>query len=203
MTMEVDLSKFRAALLSVKNQTKKPEVDIVNRALRDVAFRSASFTPKASVSTITSTLKGGKNNIILWLATKACNDKFGIKKWKKKDRREMAQAIYRRRKSGVGALRAGWIPAIQALGGSYKGAELRAGSVSKGTAKKATIGKLVGLIKNNMITKNYKNEKMGAGSIKVAIDGLRKAVQFVTSDRQAYLERKKKISKVLKKNSDK
>lgn len=203
MTMEVDLSKFRAALLAVKNQTKKPEADIVNRAMRDVAFRSASFTPKGSVSTIISTLKGGKNNLLLWLATQACNNKFGIKQWKKKDRRKMAQAIYKRRKSGVGALRAGWIPAIQALGGSYKGAKLRAGSASKGTAKKATIGKLVGIIKNAVFTQNYKGEKMGAGSIKVSIDGLRKAVQFVTSDRQAYLERKKKISKVLKENSDK
>jgi len=204
MTMKADLSKFRAALLAVKNQTKKPEVDIVNKALRDVAFRSASYTPKVSVSTIISTLKGGsKNALLFWLATEACNKKFGVKQWKKKERTKMARAIYRRRKGGVGALRAGWIPAIQALGGSYRGAKLLAGSASKGTAKKATVGKLVGIIKNAVVTKNFEGKNEGAGTINIAIDALSKAVRFVTTDRQSYLERRKKISKVLKANSDK
>jgi hypothetical protein len=203
MTMEVDLSKFRAALLAVKNQTKKPEADIVNRAMRDVAFRSASFTPKVSASTVNSGLGGKNGRVLAGLAVVACNKKYGAKKWSSLQLKEMMATILKRRKSGLGALRAGWIPAIQALGGSYKGAKLRAGSASQGTAKKATINNLVGVIKNAVFTSNNKGEKKGAGSIGVSIDALGKAVRFVTDDKISHLNRKKKITDVLKANSDK
>ena len=203
MTKEVDLSKFRAALVAVKNQTKKPEADIVNRAMRDVAFRSASFTPKVSASTVNSALGGKNGRVLAGLAAVACNKKYGAKKWSSLQLKEMMATILKRRKSGLGALRAGWIPAIQALGGTYRGAKLTAGSASKGTAKKATINNLVGIIKNAVFTRNYKGEKKGAGSIGVSIDALGKAVRFVVNDRQSYLERKKKIADVLKANSDK
>ena len=203
MTMEVDLSKFRAALVAVKNQTKKPEADIVNRAMRDVAFRSASFTPKVSASMINSDLGGKNGRVLAAVAAYECNKKYGVKKWITIQHKEMMRFILRRRKSGLGALRAGWIPAIQALGGTYRGAKLTAGSASKGTAKKATINNLVGVIKNSVFTSNYKGEKKGAGSIGVSIDALGKAVRFVINDRQAYLDRKKKITNVLKANSDK
>jgi hypothetical protein len=203
MTMEVDLSKFRAALVAVKNQTKKPEADIVNRAMRDVAFRSASFTPKASASTVNSGLGGKNGRVLTGLAAIACNKKYGAKKWSRVQHKEMMATILKSRKAGLGALRAGWIPAIQALGGSYRGAKLRAGSASQGTAKKATINNLVGVIKNAVFTRNYKGEKKGAGSIGVSIDALGKAIRFVINDRQSYLDRKMGINKVLKANSDK
>jgi len=137
------------------------------------------------------------------LAAMACNKKFGQKKWSRVQHKEMMAKILKRRKSGIGALRAGWIPAIQALGGSYRGAKLRAGSASKGTAKKATINNLVGTIKNTVITKNYKGEEQGVGSINIAVDALGKAIRFVINDRQTYLDRKRGIVKVLKANSDK
>ena len=203
MTMQVDLSKFRAALVAVKNQTKKPEADIVNRAMRDVAFRSASFTPKATASSINSALGGKTGRVLAGLAAVACNKKFGVKKWSRVEHKEMMAKILKRRKSGIGALRAGWIPAIQALGGSYRGAKLGSGSASLGTAKKATINNLVGTIKNAVFTRNHKGEKKGAGSIHVSINALQKAVQFVSKDREAYLDRKRGIATVLKANSDK
>ena len=203
MTMQVDLSKFRAALVAVKNQTKKPEADIVNRAMRDVAFRSASFTPKATASSINSALGGKTGRVLAGLAAVACNKKFGVKKWSRVEHKEMMVKILKRRKSGIGALRAGWIPAIQALGGSYRGAKLASGSASKGTAKKATINNLVGVIKNAVFTRNNKGEKTGVGNIAVASDALGKAIRFVINDRQTYLDRKRGIVKVLKANSDK
>jgi hypothetical protein len=203
MTMEVDLSKFRAALVAVKNQTKKPEADIVNRAMRDVAFRSASFTPKATASSVRAALTNQNVSLLASLAAIACNKKFGVKKWTRVQHKEMMGRVLTRRKAGLGALRAGWIPAIQALGGSYRGAKLRAGSASKGTAKKATINNLFGTIKNTVITKNYKGEEQGVGSINIAVDALGKAIRFVINDRQTYLDRKRGIVKVLKANSDK
>jgi hypothetical protein len=203
MTMAVDLSKFRAALVAVKNQTKKPEADIVNRAMRDVAFRSASFTPKATASSINSALGGKTGRVLAGLAAVACNKKYGEKKWSRVQHKEMMAKILNRRKSGIGALRAGWIPAIQALGGSYRWAKLRAGSASKGTAKKATINNLVGVIKNAVFTRNYKGEKTGVGNIAMASNALGKAIRFVVNDRQTYLDRKRGIVKVLKANSDK
>jgi hypothetical protein len=203
MTMQVDLSKFRAALVAVKNQTKKPEADIVNRAMRDVAFRSASFTPKATASSVNSALGGKTGRVLAGLAAVACNKKYGVKKWSRVEHKEMMAKILKRRKSGIGALRAGWIPAIQALGGSYRGAKLGSGSAAKGTAKKATINNLVGVIKNAVFTRNYKGEKTGVGNIAVASDALGKAIRFVVNDRQTYLDRKRGIAKVLKANSDK
>jgi len=203
MTMQVDLSKFRAALVAVKNQTKKPEADIVNRAMRDVAFRSASFTPKATASSVNSALGGKSGRVLAGLAAMACNKKYGEKKWSRVQPKEMMAKILKRRKSGIGALRAGWIPAIQALGGSYRGAKLASGSASKGTAKKATINNLVGVIKNAVFTRNNKGEKTGVGNIAVASDALGKAIRFVVNDRQTYLDRKRGIVKVLKANSDK
>ena len=203
MTMQVDLSKFRAALVAVKNQTKKPEADIVNRAMRDVAFRSASFTPKATASSVRAALTNQNVSLLASLAAIACNKKFGVKKWSRVQHKEMMGRVLTRRKAGLGALRAGWIPAIQALGGSYRGAKLRAGSASKGTAKKATINNLFGTIKNTVITKNYKGEEQGVGSINIAVDALGKAIRFVINDRQTYLDRKRGIVTVLKANSDK
>ena len=203
MTMEVDLSKFRAALVAVKNQTKKPEADIVNRAMRDVAFRSASFTPRATASAVKSGLSAQNGKLLAALAAIACNNKFGVKKWTREQHKEMMGRVLTRRKAGLGALRAGWIPAIQALGGSYRGAKLRAGSASKGTAKKATINNLTGIIKNVVETRNYKGDKTGVGNIAVASDALGKAIRFVINDRQTYLDRKRGIVKVLKANSDK
>ena len=203
MTMEVDLSKFRAALVAVKNQTKKPEADIVNRAMRDVAFRSASFTPKAKAGDIRTASKLSNGTLLARVAAINCNKKYGVKKWKRVMHLDMMKSIFRKRIFGIGALRAGWIPAIKALGGNYRGAKLGTGSASKGTAKKATISNLVGTIKNVVFTRNYKGEMMGVGSINVAVDALGKAVRFVTNDRQSYLDRKRKITNVLKANSDK
>ena len=203
MTMEVDLSKFRAALVAVKNQTKKPEADIVNRAMRDVAFRSASFTAKATASSVRDALTNQNISLLASLAAIACNNKFGVKKWTRVQHKEMMKRVLTRRRTGLGALRAGWIPAIQALGGSYRGAKLRAGSAAKGTAKKATINSLFGVIKNTVVTKNYKGEEQGVGSINIAVDALGKAIRFVINDRQTYLDRKRGIVKVLKANSDK
>lgn len=204
ITMKADLSAFRAALRAVIIETKKPEADIVNKAMKDVAFRAAQFTPKTSPGMIRRQLTLKREGLLVKLASIACNNKYGKHGWNRAQHSAMMLAIITRRVAGAAALRAGWIPAIIALGGSYRGATARSGgSVAKGGAQKATIGRLIGVIKNTAVTASgSKRTKRGAGEISKSVAALFQAVQFVTRDRMLYAERKRAIGAVLEKHSD-
>jgi len=199
-TLTCDLTKFRAALANVALASKKPEAEIINKALKDVAFRSAQFTPKTTPAKVRSSLP---KEILFRIAAKHLSEKQG--KYPKEYLRATAGRIAKRRRSGIGGVRAGWIPAIMALGGTYRGAKAKpGGSAKKGTAKKAGAFRMAGLIRNSVITTQFaKRTNTGAGNIQFAVDALRKAVVFVTNDRQAYAERKAGVGKVLSKYSDK
>jgi hypothetical protein len=199
-TLTCDLTKFRAALANVALASKKPEAEIINKALKDVAFRSAQFTPKTTPAKVRSSLP---KEILFRIAAKHLSEKQG--KYTKQELRATAGRIAKRRRSGIGGVRAGWIPAIMALGGTYRGAKAKpGGSAKKGTAKKAGAFRMAGLIRNSVITTQFaKRTNTGAGNIQFAVDALRKAVVFVTNDRQAYAERKAGVGKVLRKYSDK
>ena len=199
-TLTCDLTKFRAALANVALASKKPEAEIINKALKDVAFRSAQFTPKTTPAKVRSSLP---KEILFRIAAKHLSEKQG--KYTKEELRATAGRIAKRRRSGIGGVRAGWIPAIMALGGTYRGAKAKpGGSAKKGTAKKAGAFRMAGLIRNSVITTQFaKRTNTGAGNIQFAVDALRKAVVFVTNDRQAYAERKAGVGKVLRKYSDK
>jgi len=194
------MRRFTAALRAVKENTRKAEADIVTRAGRDVAFRAASFTPKATASAINSKVKG--SGALIGLAIVALNKAPGKGQWKKADLKLKMAAILKARKAGIGALRAGWIPAIHALGGTYRGAKLTRGSASKGSGKRATISSLVSIIRNAVVTMNVKGKKTSAEMISVAVAGLNRAIEFVSSDRENYV-RKKLIERELRKSSDK
>lgn len=199
-TLTCDLTKFRAALANVALASKKPEAEIVNKALKDVAFRSAQFTPKTTSAKVRSSLP---KEILFRIAAKHLSEKKG--KYTKEELRTTAARIAKRRRSGIGGVRAGWIPAIMALGGTYRGAKAKpGGSAAKGTAKKAGLFRMAGLIRNSVVTTQFaKRTNTGAGNIGFAVNALRKAIVFVTNDRQAYAERKAGVGKVLRKYSDK
>jgi len=199
-TLTCDLTKFRAALANVALASKKPEAEIINKALKDVAFRSAQFTPKTTPAKVRSSLP---KEILFRIAAKHLSEKQG--KYTKQELRATAGRIAKRRRSGIGGVRAGWIPAIMALGGTYRGAKAKpGGSAKKGTAKKAGAFRMAGLIRNSVITTQFaKRTNTGAGNIQFAVNALRKAIVFVTNDRQAYAERKAGVGKVLRKYSDK
>lgn len=197
--LTVDLDRFRAALRNVMTATKKTESEIVNRAARNIAFRAASFTPKAAADGISSGLK--TDGLLPRLASAACNKKFGLKKWGRKQHREMMKAILKRRRAGVGALRAGWIPAIQALGGSYRGAKLDAGrSAASGYAFKASANDLSALIVNNVTVVSARGKKFQADQIPLAVAALERAVNFVTEDIEGYAI--KKMNETLEREGD-
>ena len=116
-----------------------------------------------------------------------------------------ATKILKKRIAGSRAIRAGWIPSIKALGGSIRGGgKLRAGSsASKGSATKATISKLSGIIRNALVTRSAATgHPIPVENIQKAQDALNKAIVFVASDRENYV-RRKMIEKTLRKHSDK
>lgn len=194
MTLNVDMKAFRASLQKVRDATKKEEAVIVNGALKDIAFRAASFTPKSSASKISSIPKKVLARIAVAHLTKTRSG------FTRSDIKETMKKILKARKSHVGALRAGWIPAIQAFGGTYRGAKLSpASTAARGGAKKATIANLSGAIINTIVTRSH-NGKHSAEHIAVAVAGLERAVAFVTKDKNDYAQRK--IDALLTKLSD-
>ncbi len=189
-----DMSRFRRVLHLVRATTGKAEAEIVNKALKDVAYRAASFTPKTSVGTIRAAL--GADNLLAKLASASLKRKQG--KFTRAEHRAEMERIGKRRTRGVNALRAGWIPAIQRLGGSFRGAKLNAmGSAAHGTAKAATINHLSGYIQNAVRTTDHVGRQMGAGEIELAVHALDQAITSVTEDRENYA--KKKMREALQK----
>jgi len=204
MKLTADLRAFSAALRKVKEVTRKEEADIVNKALKDVAFRAASFTPKAQASIIRNRLLS--DGLLPALASIACNKKYGknmkgARAWGKAEHAAMMLNILAARRRGIGALRAGWIPAILKFGGKYRGAKLKpGGSASHGTASKATIANLSGFIENAVEVHDHAGRSYTADEIRVATLALQNAVAFVTRDRENYAQRK--IDALLTKHSD-
>lgn len=186
-----NLHELSAALNHVVVVTKKAEADIVTKAAKDVAFRSAQFTPKTSPAQIRQDLS--KGNLLGSLASTACNKRYGLKSWNRLQWEDMKRAIIRQRTRGVNAVRAGWIPAIQKLGGTFRGAKLRTmGTASMGKAMPATISRLVSWIENAVVTYSEGGKASGAGEIPVAVQAINRAVVSVTSDRLQYAEKKLK-----------
>jgi len=184
-----NLKELSSALRLVIATTKKAEADIVTRAAKDVAFKSAQFTPKLNRDRELGKLK--KNGLLPALAAAACNKKFGVKQWNRQQHKDEMAAILKRRGKGFGAVRAGWIPAIQKLGGSYRGAKLRpGGSAADGTAKKATVTSLISFIVNAVKTESFNGRIKGPAEIKPAVSALNQAVSAVARDRVAYAEKK-------------
>jgi len=190
-----NIKAFAATLRLVAKVSKKDFVDIVNNALRDVAYRAASFTPKTTASKISQELKSG--GLLPRLAALSLNrrlgknPKCGPKIWGRKEHRREMAAILKRRRSGVNAIRAGWIPAIQQLGGSFRGAALKPGSTaSGGIGSPATLSKLHGFIRNTVRDKNATGRVFSAAEIDVAVVALNQAIQFVTVREIGYAQRK-------------
>lgn len=184
-SIKVDLSRFNASLRRMKEVSKRTGAEIVNKALKDVAFRAASFTVKSSASKIRGELKG---ELLTKLAIIALRKKGSFNK---NDVRDMKARILRARTSHVGALRAGWIPAIQALGGNYRGAKsISQGSAMNGTAIKATPSHISGLIRNTIRTRSAKGRTTTAAQIAELKRGLLKGIAYVTRDRNREARRR-------------
>src|SRR3954464_6599021 len=110
---QADLSGFRRTLNLVRQVSRKTEAEIVNNALRDVAYYAASFTPKAPPgATIALSLQ--QNGLLPALAAQALNKRYGKnpkkgpKNWGRVQHRKEMAKILKRARSGVNAIRAGF-----------------------------------------------------------------------------------------------
>lgn len=201
-TLTADLTAFRASLRKVSAATKKEYPDIVNKALKDVGFRAASFTDKADPAKIEQDL--WRDKIGLKLAARTLKQQSGQVGGKRVTRRLIAlrtKQLIARRKKVVGYARAGWFAAIRAFGGTIRGsgggrkvsppAKLGFGTI-------ATAGKLWGEIVN-LVYDKMKGKASAQSRAKMEA-ALHKAIVFVTKDREEYAQRK--IDAILKRNSD-
>jgi hypothetical protein len=213
-----NLNEFKAAIANIVRETKKAEAEVVNRALKNVAFRAMSLTDYAPPARIQAQLYNKK--YALKLAVIALRKKVGqpvTRKgqpviYKRTGKTKVhgpltrkaiglkAKAIIGTRRGHARAIRAGWIPAVLALGGEIRGgAKLTSGgSASKGRAFKATPSKLHGSIVNALVTKNHRGAKTDVKQIEQAQRGLQAAVQTVTSENENYA-RTKAIENAMKK----
>ena len=186
-----NLPELSAALRHVQQVTGKTEAEIVTKAAKDVAFRAAQFTPRASQASAVARLTS--DGLLPALASIACNKRYGVKNWNRNNHRAEMHRILMARRRGLGALRAGWIPAIQKLGGKFRGAKLFPdGTAAKGNAKPATISNLSAWIVNAVHTKDHKGVEFGAAEIAASVNALNQAIQSVASDRLQYAEKKLK-----------
>lgn len=182
---------LRAALREYQKVTKKTEAEIVNKTLKDVAFRASSFTPKTSAVKIRKDL--AKPGLLPALAARWLRKKKG--KFTKAELEEAMKRIANARQRHKGAIRVGWFPAIIKLGGRIRGSRDSAfshlGSAAQGGAQKASISRMTGTIWNAIFTRSgVTGTKKWGGEIALAVRALDKAIAFVARDRLRYAERK-------------
>ena len=218
--MASNLPAFIAQIKRAGAVSKKPFAAIVNRALKNVAFRAMQFTAYAEPGMIQAELY--RDGLALKLAARKLSrragrqvvDRYGNTKVNKRGKavryggatqaqiRAEATKIIQRRIASSRASRAGWIPAVRGHGGSVRGEKLRPGSsASKGSATKATVSRLSGVIRNALVTRNWEGKRTSVENIPEARAGLEKAIRFVTADMGSHRE-KKEIERALQTVSD-
>lgn len=178
----VDTSQFRLALRSYKAATLKDEVEILNRAARNVAFRASSFTPKGNASRIRQDLMRDKH--LRYALTAIALKKKGIGKLASPQFQKAVDSFVSRRASSANYLRAGWAKAIEDLGGSFRGSKFRGAG---GFANKAIVNKLIADIVN---TTSHRNTASVRGAELIGDRALQKAIAFVAEDMITYAKQR-------------
>lgn len=218
--MKSDLRDFKSALKAVHKNSRHEFSVIVNKALKDVAFRAMQHSKFAEPGFIQAQLY--RDNILLKMATRSLTgrrgkvklDRFGGEKLTKRGRAQRftrrvtraqiaakAAKILRARIRASKAVRAGWIPAVRAFGGAPRGAgPLRPGTAAKGYAIKANMRQLAGEIANTLVTRNHAGRKTPVENIAMARVALARAVDSVTRDREQFAQRR--VESMLRRHSD-
>lgn len=214
LTATADFSRLKRANIAIERATGRAAADIVNRSLKNVAYRAAEYTPKADPVKIEASLR--KDKLGLRIVTKRLKAAAGgvmvdwngntmltksgrARKQGRVTRKMIAlrtRQLVARRKKVRGYLRAGWFPAIVALGGTIRGkGDLRAGVplASLGSATPATQAKTFGQIVNRVYAKIGKGRKRSRafGATQAAMESaLLRAVAKVRRENEAYARKK-------------
>lgn len=179
---KTNINNFVFALRAYKAATKKDEVDILNRAARNVAFRAASFTPKASAATVRSGLM--KDPHLRYALTAIALRKRGIGALKSPEFAKEVARFVSRQASSAGYLRAAYAKAIEQLGGTFRGSKFKGADGFANKAKiTALIAEIVAIVSQPDAAHAASAEVIG----KRAID---EAVQFVAADMLNYAQQK-------------
>lgn len=180
---QIDTRQFEKAILEYQKATKKEIPEILNRAGRDVAFRAAGKTPKASQAVIRADLLRDPHLVYALTSLKLKREGKGILPSPKFS--EEVNKFIALRKSSSGFLRSGWATAIEKLGGHYRG--MRTKKVH-GWAKKASIVRFVTEIANTV-----------PGIGKVGEKALAEAVNSVSRDKLSWA--RKRLAKIAQQHS--
>lgn len=136
------LREFKKALDQYQDATEKETAEIINRAARNVAFQVLKRTPIAKHSDMRTTPAYDPENKSGSYRSKFHWALFAKKRNRRGSRGEVV-AFFKQRRASRGFHKAGWLPAIQDLGGKKRGGrsvQLKpGGDASKGfgtTAKK-------------------------------------------------------------------
>lgn len=172
--MSLDTRSFQKALQLYAKATRKDEVEILNRAGRNVAYRAAQKTPTTRAANIRAELKSDDH--LAYALTSIMLKKKGVGILKKPQFRKEVSRFISQRAASAGYIRAGWAGAITALGGTYKGKKNRKNA---GVGSKATVQRLIAEIINTV-----------PGIDKVGVPALQEALRYVAADMKKYAERK-------------
>lgn len=205
---------FSKVLKQYAAATKKELPDVLNRALRNVGFRAAQFTPKDSPAEIEADLL--KDKFALKFITSKLRARIGKQFTTKKGKTRTVQRVTRkqialatrqfikRRKRRTGFLRAGWVAALISAGLKTSGlsGNLLADSKSKnaiGSGVLATVNTLRASLSNGVWSRlGGKSKARTAVAMQQA---LQRAMAFVAKDMDTFA--KDKLGKVAKQYSAK
>lgn len=171
---KIDISQFQLALRAYKAATNKDATEVINRAARNIAYRAASFTNKGTANKIRNDIMSDSH--LRYALTSLALKKRGIGRLPAPQFQKEVDRFVSRRASSAGYLRSGWAAAIQALGGSFRGAQFKGAG---GFANKAVVSRLICEIVN---TTSHKTQASVRGAELIGTEAVRKAVAFVSED---------------------
>lgn len=180
------MAMFQQSLREYRRATSKDEADIINNFGRDVIFRAIQFTPKASAAKKPLGKRYDPNN-----SGKTNSERTFYKilnKGKKSNvvPHSKAKAVYNRRRSSIGYMKAGWLNAAKDFAIATKrtppkGRPIPGKDADKGYAKVARPS----LFGAKAIAANFADavDKIGKGP-------LERAMRFVAISELNYAQRK-------------
>jgi hypothetical protein len=180
--IQFNISEFVGALRAYKIASQKDGADVLNHAIRNVAYRAAEFTPVASVAKIRSSLMADPH--LRYALTSIALKKRGVGMLKSPEFAKEVERFVSRRVSSARYLRAAYAEAIIRLGGTFKGSRFKGAS---GFANPATVGRLIAEI---VAITSQPDAGHAQSAEDIGIKALQKAVDFVANDMLVYAKRK-------------
>lgn len=170
----IDAREFTRAVQLYEKATQKDEADILNRAGKNVSFRAAQFTPKATGAKIKAELMRDK------LAIRILSARRKFRGMTMQKRSAVTRRFIAARVRSARYVSAGWANAIAAFGGNASRFRVNPKSeAAKGYGIRARANKLVAELANN-----------ARGADRVALSALQDAIDFVAKDMTSFAQRK-------------